>query len=57
LHPGGRQGRHVVAREIARLQFPDPVPARYRQHWVAGKMVLHPKFINISIIEAAEFRV
>jgi hypothetical protein len=33
------------------------VPARYRQHWVAGKMVLHPKFIHISIIEAAEFRV
>src|ERR1700730_6357 len=47
----------MVAGKIARLQFPDPIPARgHCQRRIAGQMVFHPRLSHISIIEAAEFR-
>src|SRR5262245_42254559 len=47
----------MVAGEIARLQFPDPVPARsYCQGRVAGQMGFGAKFIELPVVKAAERR-
>ena len=53
----GVDGRRIVARNTARLQFPDPVPTgRGRQGPVAGQMVFGANLIELRVVKAAEFR-
>src|SRR5580700_9653675 len=50
-------GRRIVARNTARLQFPDPVPTRRgRQGPVAGQTEFGANLIELRIVKAAEFR-
>ena len=45
----------IVAGDIARLQFPDPVPARGdRQDRVAGQQAFDVKLVELPVVEAAE---
>src|SRR3954453_14185382 len=47
----------MVAGEIARLQFPSPIPPlRYCQGRVAGQMGFSAKFIELPVVKAAERR-
>ncbi|CAB3810393.1 hypothetical protein LMG28614_07268 [Paraburkholderia ultramafica] len=47
----------MVTGDIARLQFPDPVPTRSgRQGRVAGQMVFDAKFIELPVVKATEFQ-
>src|SRR5271163_2811475 len=54
---GGVDGRRVVARNTARLQFSDPVTTRNgRQALAARQIEFDATLIELSVVETPEFR-